>query len=473
MHMDLSTTTVTWIVVAAAMAAAWIAYRCSSVRHALGRLFTLECAIGDALFWTDHLGRILAANSHAAQRFGWQANELKGMSINKLLHTAGNADLPRWIAICADESSLERALPRIDAIACRSDGSEFPVLITLRGSKDGNANECVIIAADVTREEQTRFELQRHADQLLMTKRALEAQNARLESGIQLRTAELQLAKEAAESANSAKSEFLANMSHELRTPLHGILSFARFGSRRINQASAEKLKQYFSNIETCGTTLLNLVDQLLDLAKLESRSILLDRKLCSLRQIVDDVGRELQGLCEEKSVNVEVQPYSGALQVVVDRQRITQVIRNLLGNALGASSHGSRVEIAFESSGRAVSVSVADHGPGIPESELGAIFDKFVQSSRTRSGAGGTGLGLSICRSIVNAHGGRIWAQNRNPSGAIFFVELPLVDAGGEQLAPAQPTQPSAAEQTDELKFGGDATCKLSVESLSLMTTS
>jgi signal transduction histidine kinase len=115
----------------------------------------------------------------------------------------------------------------------------------------------------------------------------------------------------------------------------------------------------------------------------------------------------------------------AGAVLANADPKRIKQVVRNLLANALRFTRRGTNLELSLESSSDGMRFRVRDFGPGIPDAELETIFDKFVQSSRTRD-AGGTGLGLAICRKIVKAHGGRIWAENHPEEGAIFTFELP-----------------------------------------------
>jgi signal transduction histidine kinase len=126
------------------------------------------------------------------------------------------------------------------------------------------------------------------------------------------------------------------------------------------------------------------------------------------------------------------------------------QVLRNLLSNAVKFSPDGGRIELSLQSDAQSVVVGVRDHGVGIPEAELETIFDQFVQSSRTKTGAGGTGLGLAICREIVTAHRGHIWAENRPEGGAALFFTLPLQapDETGTVLVDeeAESTRSSAA---------------------------
>jgi signal transduction histidine kinase len=230
-------------------------------------------------------------------------------------------------------------------------------------------------------------------------------------------------------------------MSHELRTPLHGILSFARFGRRRMGKASPEKLLQYFENIENCGGTLLHLVNQLLDLAKLESRTLILNPKRWNAIEMIQGVARELNALAEERNVAFKIESSNGPVALFVDRDKFAQLIRNIVGNALKVSPAGGTIAVRVNEHDGRVGVRVEDQGPGIPEDELESIFDKFVQSSRTSTGAGGTGLGLAICKEIVAHHNGRIWAENALPHGAIICLEFPTCGEPGDAAAESNET--------------------------------
>lgn len=237
---------------------------------------------------------------------------------------------------------------------------------------------------------------------------------------------EAQSARHSAEEANRAKSLFLANMSHELRTPMHAILGFSQLGSDRTQD---QKLADYFSRIYTSGSRLLALINDLLDFSKLEAGRMELSFHPQSLRMIVDAALREAEPLIHERGLSISVQATDKSPLVVCDGFRIGQVVRNLLSNAVKFTAQGSEISISLSllAEGRMIQLKIADQGPGIPEHELESIFDEFVQSSKTLTGAGGTGLGLAICRRIVVAHHGRIYARNRPEGGAEMRVELPL----------------------------------------------
>ncbi len=247
--------------------------------------------------------------------------------------------------------------------------------------------------------------------------------------------------KERAETANRAKSEFLANMSHELRTPLHGILSFAGFGIKRIGNVPPEKLRDYFNKIEQSGRVLLALLNDLLDLAKLEAGKTNFAFQPVDLNVLLATLIDEFSSLTSERrlSINYAVPGFETVL--MIDPVRIMQVLRNLLSNAVKFSPANTTITVAIEREESKLMVAVSDQGIGVPESELDSIFDKFVQSSKTTSGAGGTGLGLAICREIVAAHEGRIWARNRQEGGAQFLLELPVKRAKELRLESTEAT--------------------------------
>ncbi|STQ91620.1 PAS domain S-box protein [Iodobacter fluviatilis] len=240
-------------------------------------------------------------------------------------------------------------------------------------------------------------------------------------------------AKEAAEAANMAKSIFLANMSHELRTPMHAILSFSEIGLSKVGTADSANLIRYFERIHSSGNRLLILLNDLLDMSRLEANKMRYSKMNFDLKTITKHASTELLTLLASKDIQLNLDAGAPPLMLFFDKARITQVIINLLSNAIKFSPNHTEIDIHFIeetrlSDGRAASgLSVRDHGPGIPEAELDLIFDKFIQSSRLNSHASGTGLGLAISRQIMTDHGGEINARNAEGGGAVISILLPL----------------------------------------------
>ena len=249
-----------------------------------------------------------------------------------------------------------------------------------------------------------------------------------------------------ADRANQSKSEFLANMSHELRTPMHAILSFASMGQEKVFDANPEKLQQYFSRISESGQRLLALLNDLLDLSKLEAGAVQCHFKQHNLGNIVNAVLQEMSALIQKKGVRIVHDPAQIDLRAVCDAEKIMQVVRNLLSNAVKFTPAGKSIFLQYCSatlpateSARTVSalaLRVIDQGIGIPEDELSSVFDKFVQSSKTKTGAGGTGLGLAICREIIERHEGIIVALNNEYGGATFEFKIPVDALSGRKAA-------------------------------------
>ena len=264
---------------------------------------------------------------------------------------------------------------------------------------------------------------------------------------------QLTMAKDLAERANESKSLFLANMSHELRTPMHAILSYSVLGMKKTKNTLSEinalentvsdnkKLSMYFERINSSGERLLALLNNLLDLSKLEARASKVNLEFFCFYEVIQEMVQEQEVIIKEKDIILNYHIDVANTRICSDKGRVQQIIYNFLSNAIKFSPEGGTITIGLKDNTidekraqiKAVQLSIADEGPGIPEQELGLIFDKFVQSSKTATGAGGTGLGLSISNEIAKLLEGRVWAENKLDTGAVFNVLLPLNDCSSK----------------------------------------
>lgn len=250
----------------------------------------------------------------------------------------------------------------------------------------------------------------------------------------------LEEARAKAENASRAKSEFLASMSHELRSPLHTIIGFSELLAEGIEGPLNEKQKRFIQHIQKDSQHLLTLINDILDLSKIEAGRLEFHIEALSLSPLIDAAVSSVQPQLQAKGLNLTVS-IPKRLQAWADNVRVHQVVLNLLSNAIKFTPSGGTIAVDGFEQGRNVVIQVCDTGIGIPGKDHESIFDVFYQVSATTAGVReGTGLGLSISRRLMEQMGGRIWVESEPDKGSTFSFTLPI---GTESYVRAQRERP------------------------------
>jgi signal transduction histidine kinase len=251
-------------------------------------------------------------------------------------------------------------------------------------------------------------------------------ENTRLFEEVQARTRELAKTVEDLEIASQHKNQFVANMSHELRTPLAAILGYAELIQEGFYEPQGPKSLDALTRIRSNGKHLLGLINTVLDIAKIESGQFTLNMSEYAIESVVETVRAATESLAQNKKLSLKTDVAKSLPVGIGDEQRLTQVLLNLVGNAIKFTDTGEVCVIAKAINGQ-FNVSVTDTGPGIPTEHQTRIFEQFhqVDSSNTKA-KGGTGLGLAIAKQIVEMHGGRIWVESALGKGSTFQMEIP-----------------------------------------------
>jgi len=370
-------------------------------------------AAPDAIVEVAADGKIVLINRIAEEMFGYLRDELLGQSVDLLVPDAIRRQHYRH-----RDSYLEfpRTRPMgtgLDLHARRRDGSLFPVEISLSPIQTEGGMHVTAVIRDVTERKRAEKEVRRLQQQY---------------------TAELEARNREAERANRLKSEFLASMSHELRTPLHTIIGFAELLQEGHDGDLNDRQARFIGHIRRDSEHLLELINDVLDLSKIEAGQLTLKKEVYPLARSIGEALEAIRPGAAAKGIHIEETGEKDAM-VDADPLRVKEMLYNLLSNAVKFTPEGGKVSVDTREDAAFARVTVADTGIGIPPEEQENIFDKFYQVGNTTRGVReGTGLGLSITRELVQLHGGWIELESVPGQGSRFTFTLPtaaLEDVG------------------------------------------
>ena len=356
----------------------------------------------DAILEVDHEGGIRLANEEARRIFGYSHTELIGRRVEELLPERYRGAHLTYRGHYHDHPVKRQMGSGLDLWALKADGSEFPVDIKLSPIQTEDGLRIMCVVRDITDRRKTEEQIRSLND-------SLERRNREVER------------------ANQLKSEFLASMSHELRTPLNAIIGFSDLLREQIAAQLNEKQQRHLSHISRGARHLLTLINDILDLSKIESGRLDLRLEKLSLPDDIEEVFTALRPLAAAKSLQLDVQIDRG-LEIRADRTRFKQILYNLLSNAIKFTPEGGRITVEAQADEAVLRLAVSDTGIGIPPDEIETIFESFHQAAETTKGVReGTGLGLAITKRLVEMHRGQIWVESTPGEGSRFFLKLPL----------------------------------------------
>jgi PAS domain S-box-containing protein len=375
-------------------------------------------AAPDAILEVNSEGKIMLLNEAAERMFGYTRGELMGLNVESLVPASMRGGHSQHRASYAKHPNTRPMGTGLELQGQRKDGSLFPVEISLSPNWIEGSLHVIASVRDITErkaiEDRIRTLREQYTAELTMKNELLEARNLEVER------------------ANRLKNEFLASMSHELRTPLHTMIGFSEVLMEQMEGPLNEKQNRFVGHILQDARHLLELINEVLDISKIESGRLELKRESFDFGACVEEVLEGIRHHAAVKKIVLENKNgFRGAL--FADRLRMKEILYNLLSNAVKFTPAGGNVWVEASRAGDTLHVSVNDTGIGIPEKEHPAIFEKFYQVGDTRGGVReGTGLGLPITKHLVETHGGTISVESRPGQGSRFHLTFPLAQGNG-----------------------------------------
>lgn len=370
-------------------------------------------AAPDAILEVDSNGRIVLINQTAEKMFGYSREELMGLSVETLVPAAMRAHHVKDRSAYTAHPQMRPMGSGLELHAQRRDGSLFPVEISLSPNRAEQGLSVIALVRDISARKQVEDRLraiqEQHTAELAGKNQLLEARNLDVER------------------ANRLKSEFLASMSHELRTPLHTIIGFSELLTEELEGPLNDKQKRFLGHILQDSRHLLQLINEILDISKIEAGRLELDKEQIDFAGCLDEVIAGIQQQAAAKNIAIDVNNDFHA-SLFADRLRVKEILYNLLSNAIKFTPDAGRVWVETIVKSHWLQITVGDSGVGVDEKEHQSIFENFYQVGSTTKGTReGTGLGLPITRKLVELHGGQIRVESQPGKGSRFTITLPL----------------------------------------------
>jgi PAS domain S-box-containing protein len=351
-------------------------------------------------FTLDTNGVILEVNATGAGLFGIEKQKLLK---NKFTHLISPESQDDFYFHCRElyKTAIRR---HCEITFMKADGSLFygQIESSIIHDNIGNINQHHVVVIDITERKQAE-------------KKAREIENLK--------------------ELDRLRTELLANISHELRTPLTSIKGYSTLLIEYNTRLESEEKLQYLKTIDMATDRLTELIDQLLDMSRLDSGIIEIEKRPADVNKLLRDVINEAQIRSSDHILILDIP--GNIPRLSIDSRRIREVLENLISNSVKYSKDNTEIKVVAQCDTHELLISVADQGIGIPQNELPRVFDRFYRSRRRQvKSITGVGLGLSICKKLVEAHGGRIWIESKEGKGTTCFFSLPIISTPGDGYA-------------------------------------
>lgn len=372
----------------------------------------------DAMFWIDSNGRVIRTNQSACEQLGYTREEIIGMRIWNL-----DADFTQEYWEKSLRALRRKGSTRMESRHLRKDGSTFPIEVLGNYIQFGGKEYVFSTTRDISERKQADKDLR----QL----------NEELEDRVEKRTRELLVAKDIAERANYAKSQFLSKMSHELRTPLNAILGFAQLIQLDGESGDAAIREENLNEIIAAGKHLLELINEVLDLASIEAGKLMVTLEPVALLPLLKQCVLLMKPLASERDISIVEPDEICEYTVIADSTRLRQVILNLLSNSIKYNRSRGMVTISCGYEHGMVVISIEDTGPGLTSQQQARLFKPFERITADNSQVEGTGIGLALSKQLMELMHGQIGLTSTPRQGSTFWIRLPTQVAAHAVVKP------------------------------------